>query len=62
MALNLSDTEATIREKVLRHFCKMAPFCIVDIPIPFPCVPPPPPPKINVVFYTLKSFFYFKQH
>ena len=36
--------------KVLRHFCKMAPFCIVDIPIPFPCVPPPPSRKSDVVF------------
>ena len=48
--------------KVLRHFRKMAPFCIVDIPIPFPCLPQPLPPKINVVFWTLKSFFYFRQH
>ena len=48
--------------KVLRHFLKMAPFCIVDIPIPFPCLPQPLPPKINVVFWTLKSFFYFRQH
>ena len=48
--------------KVLRHFRKIAPFCIVDIPIPFPCLPQPLPPKINVVFWTLKSFFYFRQH
>ena len=48
--------------KVLRHFPKMAPFCIVGIPIPFPCLPQPLPPKINVVFWTLKSFFYFRQH
>ena len=25
--------------KALRHFPKMAPFCIVGIPIPFPCLP-----------------------
>ena len=43
--------------KVLRHFCKIAPFWIMDLPIPFPCLPPPLPPKINVVFWTLKSFF-----
>ena len=48
--------------KVLRHFRKMAPFWIVDLPIPFPCLPPSLPPKINVVFWTLKSFFYFRQH
>ena len=48
--------------KVLRHLRKMASFCIVDIPIPFPCLPQPLPPKINVVFWTLKSFFYFRQH
>ena len=48
--------------KVLRHFRKMAPFSIVDIPIPFPCLPQPLPPKINVVFWALKSFFYFRQH
>ena len=47
--------------KVLRHFRKMAPFWIVDLPIPFPCLPPSLPPKINVVFWTLKSFFYFWQ-
>ena len=35
----------------------MAPFCIVDILIPFPCLPQPLPPKINVEFWTLKSFF-----
>ena len=48
--------------KVLTHFHKMAPFCIVDILIPFPCLPQPLPPKINVEFWTLKSFFYFRQH
>ena len=48
--------------KVLTHFLKMAPFCIVDILIPFPCLPQPLPPKINVEFWTLKSFFYFRQH
>ena len=48
--------------KVLRPFRKMAPFSIVDILIPFPCLPQPLPPKINVVFWTLKSFFYFRQH
>ena len=36
--------------KVLRHFCKMASFSIVNIPVPFLCVPQPPPPKANVVF------------
>ena len=44
------------------HFRKMAPFLIVELPIPFPCLPPPLPPKINVVFWTFKSFFYFRQH
>ena len=48
--------------KVLTHFRKMAPFCVVDILIPFPCLPQPLPPKINVEFWTLKSFFYFRQH
>ena len=48
--------------KVLTHFPKMAPFCIVDLLIPFPCLPQPLPPKINVEFWTLKSFFYFRQH
>ena len=43
--------------KVLTHFRKMAPFCIVDILIPFPCLPQPLPPKISVEFWTLKSFF-----
>ena len=50
------------RTKVLTHFRKMAPFCIVDILIPFPCLPQPLPPKINVEFWTLKSSFYFRQH
>ena len=36
--------------KVLRHFCEMASFSIVDIPMPFLCVPPPPPPKTNAAF------------
>ena len=35
----------------------MAPFGIVDILIPFPCLPQPLPLKINVEFWTLKSFF-----
>ena len=48
--------------KVLTHFRKMAPFCTVDILIPFPCLPQPLSPKINVEFWTLKSFFYFRQH
>ena len=48
--------------KVLTHFRKMAPFFIVDILIPFPCLPQPLTPKINVEFWTLKSFFYFRQH
>ena len=48
--------------KVLTHFRKMAPFCTVDILIPFPCLPQPLTPKINVEFWTLKSFFYFRQH
>ena len=43
--------------KVLRHVRKMTPFCMVDIPIPFPCLPQPLPLKINVEFWTLKSFF-----
>ena len=43
--------------KVLTDLPKTAPFCIVDILIPFPCLPQPLPPKINVVFWTLKSFF-----
>ena len=42
---------------MLTHFHKMAPFCIVDILIPFPCLPQPLPPQINVEFWTLKSFF-----
>jgi len=42
---------------VLTHFRKMAPFCIVDILIPLPCLPQPLPPEINVEFWTLKSFF-----
>ena len=48
--------------KVLTHFRKMGPFCIVEILIPFPCLPQPLAPKINVEFWTLKSFFYFRQH
>ena len=48
--------------KVLTHFRKMAPFCIVDILIPFPCLPQPLPPKINVELWSLKSLFYFRQH
>ena len=43
--------------KVLTHFHKMAPFCLVDILIPFPCLQQPLSPKINVEFWTLKSFF-----
>ena len=42
--------------QVLRHFRKMAPFCILDIPIPFPCLPQPLPPKINVVFLDPQVF------
>ena len=48
--------------KVLRHFRKMTPFCVVDKPILFPCLPHSLPPKINVVFWTQKSFFYFRKH
>ena len=29
---------------------------------PLPLCIPTPSPKINVVFWTLKSFFYHKQH
>ena len=47
---------------MLTHFRKMAPICIVNILIPFPVLPQPLPPKINVEFWTLKSFFYFRQH
>ena len=47
---------------MFRHFHKVAPFYIVDISIPFPCLPQPSPPKINVVLWTLKSFSYFRQH
>ena len=43
---------------MLTHFCRMAPFHVVDILIPFPCLPQPLPPKINVEFWTLKSFFF----
>ena len=42
---------------MLRHFCKMASFPIVNIPVPFLCVSQPPPPKANVVFYTLSLSF-----
>ena len=31
----------------------MAPFCIVDIAIPPPCVPSSPPPQINIVVFRL---------
>ena len=57
-----NEQEATMRAKVLTHFHKMAPFCIVDILISFPCLPQPLPPKINVEFWSLESFFYFRQH
>ena len=30
----------------------MAPFCVVDVPIPFPCLPPPRSPKIDVLLWT----------
>ena len=30
----------------------MAPFCVVDVPIPFPCLPPPRSPKIDVLLRT----------
>ena len=39
----------------------MALFCIVDILIPFPCLPQPLPTKINVEFWTLKTFFYVRR-
>ena len=42
---------------MLTHFREMVPFCIVDILTPFPCLPQPLPPKMNVEFWTLKSFF-----
>ena len=35
----------------------MAPFGVVDILIPFPCLLQPLTPKINVEFWILKSFF-----
>ena len=35
----------------------MAPFCIVDLLVSFPCLPQPLPPKLNVEFWALKSFF-----
>ena len=54
--------QATKRDKVLRHFSKMAPFSTVDIATPSPRVTHPLPPKTNVVFFTLKPSFYYKQH
>ena len=42
---------------MLTHFRKMAPFCIVDILILFPCLPQPLHPKINVEFWTSSLFF-----
>ena len=38
----------------------MAPFCILDIPIPFPCLPQPLPPKINVVFLDPQVFLFLQ--
>ena len=35
---------------LLRNFRKMAPFCIVDIPIPFPCLPQPLLPESMLYF------------
>ena len=62
LLINWTNRKVQWGTKVLTHFRKMAPFCIVDILIPFPCLPQPLPPKINVEFWTLKSFFYFRQH
>ena len=62
---NLDITKSqgtTMRDKVLTHFRKKALFRIVDILIPFPCLPQPLPAKINVEFWTVKSFFSFRQH
>ena len=44
--------------QVLTHCRKTAPFCIVDILIPSPCLLPPLPPEINVEFWTLKAFYF----
>ena len=62
LLINNFSVELQWGTKVLGHFPKMVPFCIVDRPIPFPCLPQPLPPKINVAVWTLKSFFYFRQH
>ena len=42
---------------MLRHFCKMASFSIVDIPVPFLCVPPPLTPKPMLYFRPLSLSF-----
>ena len=42
---------------MLTHFHKVALFCIVDLLISFPCLLQRLPPKLNVEFWTLKSFF-----
>ena len=39
--------------KVLRHFCEMASFSIMDITAPFLCVSPPSPPKPIMYFRPL---------
>ena len=43
--------------KVLTHFRKMAPFCIVDILIPFPCLPQPLPPQNQCWILDPQVFF-----
>ena len=46
-----------MRDKSVDTLPQMAPFCIVDILIPFPCLPQPLPPKINVEFLDPQVFF-----
>ena len=46
--------------KVLRHFCKMAHFSIVDIRIPFPCLPQPLPPWNQCCILDSQVFLLFQ--
>ena len=52
----------TMRDKSVDTLPSNGPFLHSGYTYPLPLSTPTPSPKINVEFWTLKSFFYFRQH
>ena len=62
LAVCIHASEPTMRDNSVDDTSINGPFLHSGHTYPLPCLPQPHPPKINVVFWTLKSFFYFRQH